>query len=72
MDIWQHHQNALYEKELTFLPDLLRKGRAPRGGQIPWLIKIIRRVHVKPWDVKPWDTTAGDTTPWDYWPGSKP
>jgi hypothetical protein len=68
-DIWVNRRNALYEKELTFLPDLLNRARAPRGGQIPWLIKIIRRTRVRPWDVKPWDVPPGDTSPWDYWPG---
>jgi transposase len=52
-DILRFHQGALFEKERIFLPDLLRKGFAPRGGQVEWLAKIVRRTGVRPWDIAP-------------------
>lgn len=52
-DILRSHQGALFEKERMFLPDLLRKGFAPRGGQVDWLLKIVKRTGVLPWDLAP-------------------
>jgi hypothetical protein len=52
-DIWVTRRGALFPRELEFIPDLLRKGYAPRGGQIDWLVKIIKRTGVRPWDIAP-------------------
>jgi hypothetical protein len=53
-DLLHNHSGALFERERElFLPDLLRKGFAPRGGQVAWLEKIIRRTGVRPWDIAP-------------------